>query len=87
MSLGFIKPFLDILDQLRHHLLLTRFGILLRLLEHGDDNNVFFLTVDFNDEVFWFRASAGKRNLRSHAVTVIVKGKVVTKNSIHNSFS
>ena len=83
-ELDLIKPFLDVLDQLRHHFLLTRFGILLRLLELGDDNNMFFFTIDLDDEVFCFRAGVGNRSLRSHAV-VFVKGEVVTKNSTTRS--
>ena len=80
-ELDFIKPFLDILDQLRHHCLFTRFGILQRLLEPGNDDNVFFFTDKLDDEVFWFRIGDRHRSLRSDAV-VFVEGKVVTKNSI-----
>lgn len=49
-ELGFVKSFLDILDQLCRHFLFTRFGFLQRLLELYNDDNVFFFTGDLDDE-------------------------------------
>ena len=54
-ELGFIKPFLEILNQLCHHFLFTCFRFLQRLLEFSDDNNMFF-TSDLDDKVLWFCA-------------------------------